>query len=124
MAIELDRREFVKIAGAAGVAAAATGWDAALSGQTSAAPGPDAAERDLVLLALDAVRAAGASYADARIMHGLIETVATREQQITGAGKAEISTRIRLAGTQKIMAIAQLSDGSCWSDTAEVVVTT
>jgi sulfur-oxidizing protein SoxY len=39
------------------------------------------------------------------------------------AGKAEISTRIRLAGTQKIMAVAQLSDGSCWSDTADVVVT-
>jgi sulfur-oxidizing protein SoxY len=39
------------------------------------------------------------------------------------AGKAEVSTRIRLAGTQKIMAIAELSDGSCWSDTQEVVVT-
>jgi sulfur-oxidizing protein SoxY len=39
------------------------------------------------------------------------------------AGKAAISTRIRLAGTQKIMAIAELSDGTCWSDTAEVVVT-
>ena len=39
------------------------------------------------------------------------------------AGKAEVSTRIRLAGTQKIMAIAELSDGTCWSDTAEVVVT-
>jgi len=39
------------------------------------------------------------------------------------AGKAVISTRIRLAGTQKLTAIAELSDGSYWSDTAEVVVT-
>src|SRR5436305_765318 len=39
------------------------------------------------------------------------------------AGKASISTRIRLAGTQKLMAIAELSDGSYWSDTQEVVVT-
>src|SRR2546423_931076 len=39
------------------------------------------------------------------------------------AGKAAISTRIRLAGTQKLMAIAELSDGTYWSDTADVVVT-
>jgi len=39
------------------------------------------------------------------------------------AGKAEISTRIRLATTQKLIAIAEMSDGSCWSDTQEVVVT-
>ena len=39
------------------------------------------------------------------------------------AGKAAISTRIRLAGTQKLMAIAELSDGSYWSDTQEVIVT-
>jgi sulfur-oxidizing protein SoxY len=39
------------------------------------------------------------------------------------AGKAEVSTRIRLATTQKLMAIAEMSDGTCWSDTQEVVVT-
>ena len=39
------------------------------------------------------------------------------------AGKAEISTRIRLATTQKLTAIAEMSDGTCWSDTQEVVVT-
>ena len=39
------------------------------------------------------------------------------------AGKAAISTRMRLAGTQKLMAIAELSDGSYWSDTQEVIVT-
>src|SRR5438270_5621030 len=38
------------------------------------------------------------------------------------AGKAAVSTRIRLAGTQKLTAIAELSDGSYWSDTQEVIV--
>jgi sulfur-oxidizing protein SoxY len=39
------------------------------------------------------------------------------------AGRAAIATRVRLADTQAVTAIAQLSDGSCWSGTANVVVT-
>jgi sulfur-oxidizing protein SoxY len=39
------------------------------------------------------------------------------------AGKAHVATRIRLAGTQKLMAVAEMSDGTCWSDTQEVIVT-
>jgi sulfur-oxidizing protein SoxY len=39
------------------------------------------------------------------------------------AGRASVSTRIRLADTQKIVALAQMSDGSFWSDEVEVVVT-
>lgn len=39
------------------------------------------------------------------------------------AGRAQISTRIRLADTQTLTAIAKLSDGSFWSATADVVVT-
>jgi sulfur-oxidizing protein SoxY len=39
------------------------------------------------------------------------------------AGRAQISTRIRLADSQKIVAIAQLSDGTFWSASADVVVT-
>jgi sulfur-oxidizing protein SoxY len=39
------------------------------------------------------------------------------------AGKAQVSTRVRLAGTQRLLAIAALSDGSFWSGIAEVVVT-
>src|SRR6187200_2310377 len=37
------------------------------------------------------------------------------------AGKAHVATRIRLADTQKVIAIAEMSDGSFWSDTVEVV---
>jgi sulfur-oxidizing protein SoxY len=39
------------------------------------------------------------------------------------AGRAQISTRIRLADSQKVVVVAKLSDGSFWSTTAEVVVT-
>jgi sulfur-oxidizing protein SoxY len=39
------------------------------------------------------------------------------------AGRAEIATRIRLADTQTLIAIAELSDGSFWQDSAEVIVT-
>jgi sulfur-oxidizing protein SoxY len=39
------------------------------------------------------------------------------------AGRGQISTRIRLADSQKITAIAHLFDGSFWSATADVVVT-
>jgi sulfur-oxidizing protein SoxY len=39
------------------------------------------------------------------------------------AGRAQVSGRIRLADSQKIIAIARLSDGSFWSASAEVVVT-
>ena len=39
------------------------------------------------------------------------------------AGRASVATRIRLADTQTVMAIAELSDGSFWSGGANVVVT-
>ena len=38
-------------------------------------------------------------------------------------GRAQVSTRIRLADSQKIVAIARLSDGSFWSTSVDVVVT-
>jgi sulfur-oxidizing protein SoxY len=39
------------------------------------------------------------------------------------AGRPELATRVRLNGTQRILAVAQLSDGSYWSGSAEVEVT-
>ena len=39
------------------------------------------------------------------------------------AGRAQVSTRIRLADSQKVVAIAKLSDGSFWSASVDVVVT-
>jgi sulfur-oxidizing protein SoxY len=39
------------------------------------------------------------------------------------AGRARVSTRMRLADTQTVTAVCELSDGSFWSDSANIVVT-
>jgi sulfur-oxidizing protein SoxY len=39
------------------------------------------------------------------------------------AGRAVVATRVRLNGTQRVRVVAQLSDGSFWSGSAEVEVT-
>ena len=39
------------------------------------------------------------------------------------AGRAQVSTRIRLADSQKVVAIARLSDDTFWSASVDVVVT-
>lgn len=40
-----------------------------------------------------------------------------------GLARPQVATRIRLATSQKLVAVAQLSDGSCWSHSVDVVVT-
>ena len=39
------------------------------------------------------------------------------------SGRAQISTRVRLADSQNIIAIAEMNDGTCYSDDVDVVVT-
>jgi sulfur-oxidizing protein SoxY len=39
------------------------------------------------------------------------------------AGRARVSTRIRLADSQKVVAIARLSDDSFWYDGVDIMVT-
>ncbi len=39
------------------------------------------------------------------------------------AGRARVTTRVRMADTQNVVAIAELSDGSFWSDSAHLIVT-
>ena len=39
------------------------------------------------------------------------------------AGRAEVHTRIRLAGTQQVVAVAVMNDGTAWMASAQVVVT-
>jgi sulfur-oxidizing protein SoxY len=40
-----------------------------------------------------------------------------------GAGRAQLSSRIRLATSQRLVALARLSDGACWQVNADVIVT-
>ena len=39
------------------------------------------------------------------------------------AGRASVTTRVRLADTQAVIAVCELSDGSFWSGSANTVVT-
>ena len=39
------------------------------------------------------------------------------------AGKASVSTRIRLATSQRLVAVAEMSDGTFWMDDTDVIVT-
>src|SRR5882724_4151239 len=38
------------------------------------------------------------------------------------AGRASLSTRIKLADSQQVIAIAEMSDGSFWSESADIIV--
>jgi sulfur-oxidizing protein SoxY len=42
---------------------------------------------------------------------------------VPSAGRAQVTARIRLADTQKVVAIARLSDGTFWSASVDVIVT-
>lgn len=39
------------------------------------------------------------------------------------AGRATVSTRMRLSDTQTVIALAEMSDGSFWSDSVSVIIT-
>jgi sulfur-oxidizing protein SoxY len=39
------------------------------------------------------------------------------------AGRAKLSTRIKLSGSQRIVAVAEMSDGSFWTESADIIVT-
>ena len=39
------------------------------------------------------------------------------------SGRAEVATRMRLATSQTVLAVAQMNDGSCWQAALEVIVT-
>ena len=39
------------------------------------------------------------------------------------AGRAKVSTSVRMADTQRVLAVAEMSDGSYWTGGAEIVVT-
>ena len=89
----MDRRKFVKSSTAVALGSLVAsplgvGLDIPLS---SVVPRPqvDAATRELCMRALDAAKAAGASYADVRVNRNRSQQVSTREQQITGASDSE-----------------------------------
>ena len=61
-----------------------------------------------------------------RAVHLIAEKNPVRDMAVFYLGaqcpRAEVSSRIRLNGSQRIVAIAELSDGSFWSDAAYIEV--
>ena len=99
-----DRRDFLKTTGAAAAAVTAGGL---LGATNAAAQAPqqqamDAATRDLLNIALNAARSAGATFADARIARQRQNFVFTREQQIQNVVDTEsigCGVRVLVDGT-------------------------
>lgn len=86
-----DRRDFLKVVGVA-TAAAAIARPAEAAERLARRSGLLSAEPDLTALAavaLDAARAAGASYADVRFGRYRRQAVGTRERQVTGVSDSE-----------------------------------
>ncbi len=86
-----SRRDFIKttLAGAASLAAVGRLTAVGTAAQAGAAPAADAAALDLAMEALDAARAAGASYADVRIGRYRNQTIVTRERQVSSVSDEE-----------------------------------
>jgi TldD protein len=83
------RREFVRTTSAAaaaiaGLAAVPSTARAALGAATAPPPLDDPAIKELALLAIDAARSAGASYADVRFNRNRTQAITTREQRVQG----------------------------------------
>ena len=114
-----DRRDFLKTTGAAAAAVAA---GSVLRPAPSPPPGAlaapsqgpvmDAATRDLLMVALNAARGAGAGYADARIARQKQNFVFTREQQIQNVVDTETmgcGVRVLVDGTWGFAATRRLT---------------
>ncbi|HET9453299.1 MAG TPA: DNA gyrase modulator, partial [Gemmatimonadaceae bacterium] len=120
-----DRRDFLKAAGTAAAAVAILPANAsALSRrlQLGAAPDPET----LALAAIDAARAAGAQYADARVGRYRRQSVNTRERQVTNVSDSEsfgIGIRALVNGAWGFAATNELTVDAVARTAAEAVRT-
>jgi TldD protein len=80
----MDRRDFLRHGVLLGTGLALGGRASLTGARAAPAHVGDAAWRELAELALDAVRSAGAEYADVRVSRHRTQTIATREQRVTG----------------------------------------
>ena len=114
------RREFLQrtaaAAAAAGLASPLIAPGTAQAAQQAAdargqQPG-DSTHRELALRAIDAAKAAGAEYADARISSARSQRIGTRERRVTGIGDSEtfgFGVRVLVNGTWGFAASSDLT---------------
>src|SRR5688572_16187910 len=113
----MDRRDFLKGAAAAAGLLACSGGGRGRGAPDPeppvVAPGerPDAALRDLAMIALDAARAAGATYADVRFCDYRRQSLSTREarvQRIADSENRGFGVRVIASGTWGFAASARI----------------
>ena len=100
----MDRREFVQTSAAVAVA----------SQLPLRLPQADASIKDLCMRALSSAKTAGASYADVRVGRTRLQSVSTREQQITNLSDGEtfgFGIRVLAQGAWGFAASRDLSGG-------------
>jgi TldD protein len=121
-----SRRDFLK----ASAAAAAVAGARAATGAVIIPPAPLAATSsdpfadEMALLAIDAARSAGASYADARVGRYRRQFVATRERQVTAVADSEsfgIGVRALVNGAWGFAATSTLTRDAVQSTAREAV---
>ncbi|MFQ5890524.1 MAG: PmbA/TldA family metallopeptidase, partial [Gemmatimonadota bacterium] len=110
----MERRDFVKhtAIAAGGLALARPGALRAGPAGRSAPPTLDPAARELLHAALEAARAAGARYADARLELVRRRSVTTRERQITGISESRtlgVGVRSFVDGSWGVAATQELA---------------
>ncbi len=126
----VNRREFMKLGAAAVGGGLGAAGCARPDGETRA-PSTLSLDHEVALAAIEAARAAGASYADARVSRHASESVSTREGQITGvshsasaglgvralvggswgfAGRREVTPRAAAEAAREAVAIAAAND--------------
>ncbi len=110
-----SRRDFLRSSAAAAAAASLLTADraqaAALEGRQTLWTG-DSDHRELAMRAIDAARAAGASYADCRISSARSQNIGTRERRVTNIGDNEtfgFGVRVMVEGTWGFAASSELS---------------
>ncbi len=110
-----SRRDFLRSSAAAAAAASLLTADraqaAALEGRQPLWSG-DSDHRELAMRAIDAARAAGASYADCRISSARSQNIGTRERRVLNIGDNEtfgFGVRVMVEGTWGFAASSELS---------------
>jgi TldD protein len=104
----MDRRDFLRTTAAGAVLTLGTADLVLASARRLAAD----EEKALALAAIEAARAAGASYADARVAHVRNESVAARERRVQAVGSAEtygLGVRVLVDGTWGFVSSHRLS---------------
>ena len=110
-----SRRDFLRSSAAAAAAASLLTADRAQAAALEARQplwSGDSDHRELAMRAIDAARAAGASYADCRISSARSQNIGTRERRVTNIGDNEtfgFGVRVMVEGTWGFAASSELS---------------